>query len=160
MPQISDMGPIILLPFRRKACWGILLPFKTDTTCNLNRRSTPHTPHPPKKNYAERQSKRKVKLKPESHMAVSVPLRASGCLFLLVGIGVLWEIVCSFYKIEEIATWRKLLGRWRSRMQYHHNSHIHRREKYKTHKITVHLLPHLTIRTKERTENKKNPTKN
>ena len=22
MPQICDMGPIILLPFRRKACWG------------------------------------------------------------------------------------------------------------------------------------------
>ena len=28
MPQICDMGPIILLPFRRKACWGFLSPFK------------------------------------------------------------------------------------------------------------------------------------
>jgi hypothetical protein len=28
MPQICDMRPIILLPFRRKACWGILSPFK------------------------------------------------------------------------------------------------------------------------------------
>ena len=25
MPQICDMGPIILLPFRRQACWGCLL---------------------------------------------------------------------------------------------------------------------------------------
>ena len=31
MPQICDMGPIILLPFRRKACWGFLSPFKNPT---------------------------------------------------------------------------------------------------------------------------------
>ena len=31
MPQIWDMGPIILLPFRRKACWGFLYPFKNPT---------------------------------------------------------------------------------------------------------------------------------
>ena len=28
MQQICDMGPIILFPFRRKACWGFLSPFK------------------------------------------------------------------------------------------------------------------------------------
>ena len=31
MPQIGDMGPIILLPFRRKACWGFLSPCKNPT---------------------------------------------------------------------------------------------------------------------------------
>ena len=31
MPQICDMGPIILLPFWRKACWGFLSPFKNPT---------------------------------------------------------------------------------------------------------------------------------
>ena len=31
MPQICDMGPIILLSFRRKACWGFLSPFKNPT---------------------------------------------------------------------------------------------------------------------------------
>jgi hypothetical protein len=31
MPQICDMGPIILLPFRRKACLGFLSPFKNPT---------------------------------------------------------------------------------------------------------------------------------
>jgi len=28
MPQIYDMGPTALLPLRRKACWGFLLPLK------------------------------------------------------------------------------------------------------------------------------------
>jgi len=31
MPQICDMEPIILLPFRRKACWGFLSPCKNPT---------------------------------------------------------------------------------------------------------------------------------
>ena len=31
MLQICDMGPIILLSFRRKACWGFLSPFKYPT---------------------------------------------------------------------------------------------------------------------------------
>ena len=31
MPQICDMGPIILLPFQRKACCGFLSPFKNPT---------------------------------------------------------------------------------------------------------------------------------
>ena len=31
MPQICDMGQIILLPFRRKACRGFLSPFKNPT---------------------------------------------------------------------------------------------------------------------------------
>ena len=31
MPQICDMGPINLLPFRRKACWGFLSPCKNPT---------------------------------------------------------------------------------------------------------------------------------
>jgi hypothetical protein len=31
MSQICDMGPIILLRFRRKACWGFLSPFKNPT---------------------------------------------------------------------------------------------------------------------------------
>ena len=29
MPQIYDMGPTALLPFRRKACWGIFRPEKS-----------------------------------------------------------------------------------------------------------------------------------
>ena len=31
IPQICDMGPIILLPFRRKACWWFLSPCKNPT---------------------------------------------------------------------------------------------------------------------------------
>ena len=31
MPQICDMGPIILIPFRRMACSGFLSPFKNPT---------------------------------------------------------------------------------------------------------------------------------
>ena len=30
MPQICDMGPTALLPFRRKACWGFSHPEKSD----------------------------------------------------------------------------------------------------------------------------------
>jgi hypothetical protein len=30
MPQICDMGQTALLPFRRKACWGIFRPKKSD----------------------------------------------------------------------------------------------------------------------------------
>jgi hypothetical protein len=28
MPQICDVGPTALLPFRRKACWGVFRPYK------------------------------------------------------------------------------------------------------------------------------------
>jgi hypothetical protein len=30
VPQICDMGPMALLPLRRKACWGIFRPKKSD----------------------------------------------------------------------------------------------------------------------------------
>jgi hypothetical protein len=54
MPQICDMGPIILLPFRRKACWGFLSPFKNPTAsagfgpANLGSRGQHATSAPPK----------------------------------------------------------------------------------------------------------------
>ena len=54
MPQICDMGPIILLPFRRKACWGLLSPFKNPTAsagfepANLGIRGQNATSAPPK----------------------------------------------------------------------------------------------------------------
>ena len=57
MPQICDMGLIILLPFRRKACWGILSPFKNPTAsarfepANLGLRGQHTTSAPPKPNY-------------------------------------------------------------------------------------------------------------
>jgi hypothetical protein len=54
MPQICDMGPIILLPFRRKACWGFLSTFKNPTAsaefepANLGIRGQHATSAPPK----------------------------------------------------------------------------------------------------------------
>jgi hypothetical protein len=54
MPQICDMGPIILLPFRRKACCGFLSPFKNPTAsagfepANLGIRGQHATSAPPK----------------------------------------------------------------------------------------------------------------
>ena len=55
MPQICDMGPIILLPFRRKACWGFFLsPFKNLTASagfepvNLGTKGQHATSAPPK----------------------------------------------------------------------------------------------------------------
>ena len=54
MPQICDMGPIILLPFRRKACWGFLSPCKNPTASagfeptNLGIRDQHATSAPPK----------------------------------------------------------------------------------------------------------------
>ena len=57
MPQICDMGPIILLPFRRKACRGILSPFKNPTSsagfepANLGIRGQHATSAPPKPLY-------------------------------------------------------------------------------------------------------------
>ena len=54
MPQICDMGPIILLPFQRKACWGFLSPIKNPTAsarfepANLGIRSQHATSAPPK----------------------------------------------------------------------------------------------------------------
>ena len=57
MPQICDIGPIILLPFRRKACWGFLSPFKNSTAsarfepANLSIRGHHATSAPPKPLY-------------------------------------------------------------------------------------------------------------
>ena len=58
MPQICDMGPIILLPFRRKACWGFFLsPFKNPTAsagfepANLGTKGQHATSPPPKPLY-------------------------------------------------------------------------------------------------------------
>jgi hypothetical protein len=54
MPHICDMGPIILLPFWRKACWGFLSPFKNPTAsagfepANLGIRGQHVTSAPPK----------------------------------------------------------------------------------------------------------------
>ena len=54
MMQICDMGPIILLPIWRKACWGILSPFKNPTAlagykpANLGIRGQHATSSPPK----------------------------------------------------------------------------------------------------------------
>jgi hypothetical protein len=54
MPQICDLGPIILLPFRTKACWGFLSPFKIPTASagfeplNLGIRGQHATSAPPK----------------------------------------------------------------------------------------------------------------
>ena len=56
MPQICDMGPIILLPFRRKACWGIFYrPLKIrrlrpglNPRANLGIRGQHSTSAPPK----------------------------------------------------------------------------------------------------------------
>ena len=54
MPQICDMGPIILLPFRWKACWGFLSPCKNPMASagfeptNLGIRGQHATSAPPK----------------------------------------------------------------------------------------------------------------
>ena len=54
MPKICDMGPIILLPFRRKACLGFLSPFKNPAAsagfepANLGIRGQHATSAPPK----------------------------------------------------------------------------------------------------------------
>ena len=53
MPQIYDMGPIALLPLRRKACWGFFRP-KNPTAwagfepANLGTKGQHATPRPPK----------------------------------------------------------------------------------------------------------------
>jgi hypothetical protein len=53
-PGFFNMGPIILLPFRRKACWGFLSPFKNPTAsarfepANLGIRGHHTTSAPPK----------------------------------------------------------------------------------------------------------------
>ena len=54
IPKICDMGPIILLPLRRKACWGFLSPLKNPTAsagfelANLGIRGQHATSTPPK----------------------------------------------------------------------------------------------------------------
>ena len=57
MPQIYDMGPMALLPLRRKACWGFFSPLKNPTAsagfepANLGTKGQHATPRPPKPLY-------------------------------------------------------------------------------------------------------------
>jgi hypothetical protein len=54
MPQICDIGPIIFLPFRRKACWGFFIALKNPTAsagfenANFGIRGQHATSAPPK----------------------------------------------------------------------------------------------------------------
>ena len=53
MPQIYDMGPMALLPLRRKACWGFFRPKNPQASAgfeptNLGTKGQHATPRPPK----------------------------------------------------------------------------------------------------------------
>ena len=53
MPQIYDMGPMALLPLRRKACWGFFRPKNPTASAefepaNLATKGQHATPRPPK----------------------------------------------------------------------------------------------------------------
>ena len=53
MPQIYDMGPLALLPLRRKACWGFFRPKNPTASAgfepaNLGTKGQHATPRPPK----------------------------------------------------------------------------------------------------------------
>ena len=56
MPQIYDMGPMVLLTLRRKACWGFFRPKNPTASAgfepaNLGTKDQHATPRPPKQSY-------------------------------------------------------------------------------------------------------------